>query len=284
MKQFLILAFALAAVTACNEKKEQALIDTDKAERDSLIQIINQKDEEMNDIMSTFNDIQDGFREINEAENRLNLDKANPEKSSSQDILENIQFIKRTMSLNRQRIAKLKEQLRTSSIGVDKLQKAIANMQAELDQKSTQIAQLQQELEARDIHIAEQDKQINHLSSNVQNLAAENEEKARELATQDKQLHTAWYVFGTKKELKQQNILRSNDVLKSGSLNRDYFTQIDIRVDKIIKLYSKSAKLLTSHPAGSYTLEKDARGQYTLRITNPQQFWSVSRYLVVVVK
>ena len=73
-------------------------------------------------------------------------------------------------------------------------------------------------------------------------------------------------------------------MLKGGNFNKDYFTKIDIRVDKVIKLYSKSAKVLTSHPAGSYSLDKDANGLYTLRISNPTAFWSVSKYLVVVVK
>ena len=72
-------------------------------------------------------------------------------------------------------------------------------------------------------------------------------------------------------------VLRAN-------FNRDYFTKIDIRVDKEIRLYSRSAKLLTAHPASSYTLTQDANKQYILRITNPQLFWSASKYLVVVVK
>lgn len=91
-------------------------------------------------------------------------------------------------------------------------------------------------------------------------------------------------MFGTKRELKEQRILQRNNVLKGNDFNKDYFTRIDLRVTKTIKLYSKSAKLMTSHPAGSYTLDKDAQGQYTLRITNPQSFWSVSRYLVITVK
>ena len=91
-------------------------------------------------------------------------------------------------------------------------------------------------------------------------------------------------MFGTKAELKEQKILQSGDVLKSSNFNRDYFTKIDIRVDKEIKLYSKSAKVLTSHPANTYTLAKDAKGQYVLRITNPTQFWSASKYLVIQVK
>ena len=75
-----------------------------------------------------------------------------------------------------------------------------------------------------------------------------------------------------------------DEVLKNADFNKDYFTQIDIRKDTEIKLYSKSAKLLTIHPEGSYKLDKDEKGQYVLRITDPTLFWSVSRYLVIQVK
>ena len=66
--------------------------------------------------------------------------------------------------------------------------------------------------------------------------------------------------------------------------NKSYFTKIDIRVQKEIKLYSKSAKILTMHPSSSYTLQQDANKQYVLRISNPQIFWSTSKYLVIQVK
>ena len=49
-------------------------------------------------------------------------------------------------------------------------------------------------------------------------------------------------------------------------------------------LYSKRSELLTTHPTGSYELVKDDKGQLTLKITNPAEFWSVSRYLVIQVK
>lgn len=66
--------------------------------------------------------------------------------------------------------------------------------------------------------------------------------------------------------------------------NKDYFTEIDIRTTKTIELYSKSAKILTSHPDGSYTLEKNSKGEYVLSITNAKYFWSLSKYLVIQVK
>ena len=89
--------------------------------------------------------------------------------------------------------------------------------------------------------------------------------------------------FKTKKELKEQRIIDGDRVLES-NFNKSYFTKIDIRVEKEIKLYSKYAKILTMHPSDSYTLEKDANKQYVLRITNPQIFWSTSKYLVILVK
>jgi hypothetical protein len=83
--------------------------------------------------------------------------------------------------------------------------------------------------------------------------------------------------------LKEQRIYDDGKVLQN-NFNRDYFTKIDIRVDKEIRLYSRSAKILTAHPASSYMLTQDANKQYILRISNPQLFWSTSKYLVVMVK
>ena len=280
MKRIVISLLALTVLMACNNKKEEKNLASQNT-IDSLTDIVNQKNNELNDIMSTFNDIQEGFREINEAEGRVNIARNNGETNAKADIMENISFIKRTMQLNKERIAKLREQLKESSFNTSKLQATIESLNKELESKTARIEELQAELDSKNAHIAHQDKQISELNTNVNSLTVDNAAKARAVEQQDKQLNTAWYVFGTKKELREQHIL---EVLKGNNFNKDYFTKIDIRVDKVIKLYSKSAKLLTNHPAGSYSLDKDARGMYTLRITNPTTFWSVSKYLVVVVK
>ena len=284
MKRIVISLLALTVLMACNNKKEEKNLASQNT-IDSLTDVVNQKNNELNDIMSTFNDIQEGFREINEAEGRVNIARNNGETNAKADIMENISFIKRTMQLNKERIAKLREQLKESSFNTSKLQATIESLNKELESKTARIEELQAELDSKNAHIAHQDKQISELNTNVNSLTADNAAKARAVEQQDKQLNTAWYVFGTKKELREQHILEgTNKVLKGNNFNKDYFTKIDIRVDKVIKLYSKSAQLLTNHPAGSYSLDKDARGMYTLRITNPTTFWSVSKYLVVVVK
>ncbi len=278
-----VVVLLCACMVSCGEKRPQQTIAQRVTPNDSLEQIIAQRDDEINDMIATLNDIQLCFREINEAEDKVNLAKDGEGADKTQLIRENIKFISSRMEENRALIKKLQDQLRTSGFKGDEMKKIINNMLVQLNDKDKQLQQLREELDAKDIHIAELDETINNLNSNVSDLKTETEEKAQTINTQDKILNTAWFVFGTKKELKDQRIIVDGKVLQS-SFNHNYFTKIDIRVTKEIKLYSKSVTLLTSHPVGSYTLQRDATQQYELRITNPQQFWSTSKYLVMLVK
>ena len=279
---FLLFALAFTLFVSCgnNEKKPQ----TEKFEQnDSLQKIISQKDNEINDMMETFNQIQEGLREINEAENRVNIVKDGEGANKRRQIVENIQFIQNTMKQNRALIEKLRQQMRESSIKGDNMRKTIDELVKQLEEKDQQLRQLRAELDSKDIHIAELDKTVSTLNDNVSTLKTESSQKTETINAQDKQLNTAWFVFGTKKELKAQHIIDGSRVLES-NFNKNYFTTIDIRVEKEIKLYSKSAKILTMHPSSSYTLHQDANKMYVLRINNPQIFWSTSKYLVIQVK
>ena len=234
-------------------------------------------------MLETLNSIEDGFRAINEAQGRVTVERRGEGANASARIRENMQFIQETMNQNKELINKLRIRLRDSNTASEQLRKTIENLTAQMEAKESEIAVLREELEAKDIHIAELDEQVSQLSDDVVMLKDENAQKDETIGSQDKELNTAWYVFGTKRELKDQNILKSGEVLQ-GNFNKNYFTKIDIRVDKEIELMSRDAKILTNHPAGTYTLERDANKQYVLRITNPQQFWSTSKYLVVQVK
>ena len=283
MKKLLFFAACTVAVASCNQdavkKAEQAALQ----QRDSLEQIIAQKDNEINDMMTTLSDIEEGFREITEAQNRVTLAKSGEGTNTKQRITENLQFIQSAMQQNKELINKLKQQVRESSVKGGQLKKIIDNLTQQMEVKDKQLQSLREELDKKDIHIAELDEMVSDLNTNVASLKEENTQKTETISTQDKALHTAWFVFGTKKELKEQNILDAGEVLRS-NFNKEYFTKIDIRIDKEIKLYSKSAEILTSHPASSYTLQRDANKQYVLRITNPDAFWSTSKYLVIQVK
>lgn len=303
MKKLFFIAACVLSLAACNQDTKPA-ISPEQIQNDSLRAIITARDNEINDMMGTLNEIQQGFAEINEAENRVTVAKDGEGRDKTAVIKENIQFIAQRMQENRELIKKLQEQLRTTGFKGEQMQKAIESLNAQLVEKDKELRALRAELEKKNIHIKELDQTISGLNSDVaalqtdkqnlqtdkqnlqtekQNLQNESNKKTETINTQDKQLNTAWFAFGTKKELKRQNVLVKGKVLQ-GSFNKNYFTKIDIRETRELKLYSNNAKILTSHPTSSYSLTKDASGQYVLRISDPATFWSTSKYLVVQVK
>lgn len=295
MKKIIYLFTAIITMTiafaSCETKKEKEL-EVEQAEEvsidDSISLLIAQKENELNDMVVTFNEIQDGFNKINEAQGRVIENKDKGDERSKEAIIEDMHNIQQTLALNKQLIENLQQQLKEATTMNDvlkqSLEQTVAMMSANMESQRAEIEDLRRQLADKDITIAQQETTISELKTNVNNLTSENENRSRTIAAQDKDLHTAYYVFGTKKELKNERILNDGDVLQQGNFNRDYFTKIDTRVDKVIKLYSKSATLKTHHPAGSYSLDKNAKGQYVLRITDPDKFWSISKYLVIIVK
>ena len=292
MKKIAVLFVGAAVMASCGNFSGESK-DRLKAENDSLLLELNQRNVELDEMLGTFNEISEGFRQINEAENRVNLQRdavGEGSLTAKEKIASDIEFIRKQMDENKKQIAKLQSQLKASKSNSAQLKKAVESLTKELEEKARRIEELQNELAAKNIRIQELDAAVMDLTATKDELTAENEAKARTVAEQDKALNTAWFVFGTKKELKDQNILtgtglfKKGKVLKDDDINRDYFTQVDIRTTKEIKLYSKDADVLTSHPEDSYTLEKDDKGLLTLKITNPDKFWSISKYLVIQVK
>ena len=129
MKKIFFVAAALTMLlaTSCKEERRTALAE-DTTLRDSLQSIIDQKDSEINDMMATLNQIQEGFREIALAENRVSIAKDGERTDKAQQIRENIQIISNTMKTNRELIEKLRQQLRESSVKAEGLKEAIESM------------------------------------------------------------------------------------------------------------------------------------------------------------
>ena len=190
------------------------------------------------------------------------------------------------MKENKEKLARLQSQLKNSKYQSSQLKQTVDRLSAEIESKTAMITSLQEDLAKRDIRIKELDDAVSDLSGKVTDLSQETEEQKNTISTQDKELNTVFYVFGTTKELKEQKILSGGGLFKAkevmkGDFNKDYFTKADLRTLKEIPLEMKKAKILTNHPEGSYSLVKNDKGLLTLVISDPQNFWSLSKYLVV---
>ena len=251
MKKIIIMVAAVMMLASCNEGFKTSSADR---ERDSLRNVIDQKDSELNDLMGTFNEIQQGFDLINEAEGRVNMMRMGAENNgSAENIRENMQFIQETLDENKRKIEELQSKLKSSSINSAKLKEAINGLTQQLAEKNAELETLRAQLAEKDVKIEELTGTVSNLQEENTQVKQQRDETAQIARNQDAQLNTAWYVFGTSKELKAEGILSKGEVLQ-GNYNKSYFTQIDIRKVSAIPLESKSASILTNHPAGSYTL------------------------------
>lgn len=282
MKKIFCMVLCVAALASCtNVKREKELT----ARNDSLTVALNEKNVALDQAMQAIADIQEGFRVINEAEGRVAIQSQGAEGiTDAQRLKEDILFIQQKMADNRKQIDDLQKKLKAGGAETANLRKILANLQKELEAKVASIAALQGDLARKNIRIAELDSAVVMLTGDVNALQEITDAQQEVIEQQITQLNTAWYVYGTAKELKEQNILKDGKVLSSTEFNKNYFTEIDVRDDKVFPLYAKRAKLLTAHPEGSYEFTKDEEKLLTFRIVDADAFWSVSRYMVIQVR
>lgn len=288
MKKVLLACVCTAMLASCvqNSAEYKKL----KSENDSLRIENARSSDEMDEILGTLNEVEADIQSIREAENYLNIQQSGGDlsKSNREQIKENMQLISETLKKNKQQISELQEKLKKSGIQSAALKKTIDRLSSELDQKATMIVALQEDLAKKNVRIQELDEMVSSLNEDVENLSTTAAAQSEKLNEQDKALHTAYYCFGTSKELKDQKILSGgglfskSKVLQSG-FNKDYFISVDIREVKEIPLFAGKAKLKSNHPEGSYEFIKDEDGNLTLKITDPETFWSLGKYLVIEV-
>ena len=283
MKKIVIIVAGIIMMVACqNQNESQTRL---QQQVDSLQTIVDDKDAELNDIIATMTEVQTGIRRIAEAEGRVTVADGNQESASSRAIIrDNMEFISEAMRQNRELVSQLKEKLNASRFKNDKMKSLVEALQSQVEEQTLRIQNLQATIAEKDSTILAQTGTIDTLAQNVAQLKEVNAEQTEKVNQQDSELHAAWFVYGTKRELKEQGILNDGEVLRNGNFNKEYFTQIDIRETQNIKTYSKSARILTTHPSDSYMLSKDGNDNFDLHILNPEKFWSVSKFLVMQVK
>jgi chromosome segregation ATPase len=286
VKNILIVCGLAVLVVSCGPTKKEL-----QANIDSLNVELTQANSEMESLMGILNEVQEGFQQINEAENRVNVNSAeNAPANVKEQVKADLAFIQAKMKENRERIAELEARVEKGDKNAAALRRTVKNLKAELAAKEEQIAALKAELEAKNIRIQQLDTEVANLTNDKNALTAKNAANEQVIANQDKAMHTAWYVIAKKKSLKEQNVLtntglfKKGDVMESANVNKDGFTEIDIRKVVEIPVGAKKATLLSAHPEGSYELVADAEGMQVLKVLDPQTFWSVTRYLVIRAK
>lgn len=283
MKKIWILFLALGLAVSCTNVKESKEYKELQAQRDSLLMQSSSADAEVTEMMSVISEVEANFDRIREAEKYISTQSAQGGEMSrdvKQRVNDNFKMIDEILKKNKTQLDELNRKFSNSNTQVATLKNTIDRLNREMQASSNRIVELQGQL-------AVKDEQIAQLSNDVTALATEAEQQSATIQQQDKSLHTAYYVFGTANELKEQKIL-SGGFLKAtrvmqDTFNKDYFLQIDIREVTEIPLYLPKAKLWSTHPEGTYEFVQGSDNNLTLHITDTQRFWSLTKYLIIEV-
>ncbi len=290
MKKLLIAIIAVASIflDACN--KETAEHDKFVHKLDSLNLVVRDRDSTINDLFSSIDEIKQNLDSVAIRQNIISTEVEKQKGEVKGNIKEHVNYqiaaINNLMNQNRKKIEELNNKLKKYSIRIDKFQKMVTGLNEEIVQKSNELQLLNEKLSATNAQVAE-------LQTSIGTLTTTNTSQSQLIAEQTASLHTAYYLVGKSKDLQAMNVInRTGGVLGMGKttrlnsdINNNNFTKIDYTEVLIIPINSKKAELITNHPTGSYILDKSDKGdEYTeLRITQPENFWSTSKYLVVAI-
>ena len=288
MKNLVFILVALMAMvlsfSSCNTHEEE--LKSLQLSKDSLLNQLNGRDSTIDSFFESFNEIQDNLASIKEKENIINMNTSGDFESKPEikdQIQNDIQSMYDLLQENKSKINKLQKRLKSSNIKIKALKETIDKLMKQIQDKDAEIGDLKQKLEGMNI-------QITLLETNVDSLQGENVAKDETITQKENELNTAFYVFGTKKELKENGIItKEGGFIGLGKIaklrndfNKDYFSQIDIRTTKEIPLACKKAEILTTHPVGSYELVTKNDRVEKIVIKDKKEFWKVSKYLVIV--
>ncbi len=270
-----LVAFMLSSCVEKSKKYQQLL-----AEKNNIVVENQNIEKEYNAALGIINDVENNLSAIRDAEGLMLIKN---EGSSQRDQLnsELIQ-IKEAMAKNRARLDSLSNALNNTNKDRAYLRNTIKKLQNQIAEKEQVIADMQQQIAQKDQEIEGLNTQVSNLNNDLKEVNAKNDEQSRLIADQILEMNKVYYIGANKKSLKEKGILTSKYILRD-RVPTKAFTQVDKREVTEITFDTKKAKVMSSHPINSYTLVYEDN-KVIMQITNPEQFWSVTKYLVVLTK
>lgn len=286
MKKFAFITITALLFTACNTAPKPD--EKAEHEKDSLQAIIQEQESVLKNYLSSFSEIEHDLDSINIRQKNIYL---KTEKTSDlktpmvvDEINHDISAINALIEKNKNSIAKLNAELKSSNGKNKQLEEAIKTLNKQISQKEEELSDLNSKLTG--LHV-----EIFQLQATIGFLNLQNSIKDATIAEEKTELHKAFYIIGTSKGLEKDNIIDKKGGLlgigKTTELNDNFdaskFTEIDYTQKLIIPLGNKKVDIITSHSNNSYRFEKKDGLITELIITNPEEFWKASKYLVIVV-
>ena len=281
-----ILAFSSCSTNVQESPEYRSL----QQRTDSLQQQVSAKEQEVEDVAATVNEIENNLTAIDKDQLSITTLKKEGQEANQKDrINEMIAGIDNYMEQNRQRMEKLESQVKKGGKRVAALQRLVTSLRASIAAKEAEITELRSTIDGLTTEntglkgqVADRDRS---LSSRDSTLAM----RQKDIQERDTEIYTAYYIHGKKSDLEKAGVIdRKGGVLGlgktsevSGRIDKTKLTAIDMRNQDDVNLGITSRKnVISSHPSDSYYITK-VGDETHLKITDFKKFWSLTKYLVI---
>jgi len=292
------ISFSFAILVSCSDVKQSKEYMKVISDRDSLAEMLASKEEEAEAFAKEFDQVEKNLSAIDTNKAKLislNLNGGSGQKERIHNLIADIYI---ALDQNQSSIKKLEKKLSTGG-NLSGLKSAINTLKIALLAKESEIKLLE--------------KQLSNLELEVKNLKDAVGFKEKQLAIKDtllakvgqklvlqeklvqekeNELNKVFYLRGTSKELEEAGVIKKEGGVAGfgqvkvlgEKLGGDKMKILNVKTDKLLLIGRyKKKKVITTHPSDSYFfIAQD--GQFFIKISFPEKFWSLSKYLVVVVE
>lgn len=291
-----ILVVVIAGVVIMNKNSQVEMLSL---ENGNLNQTIELRDSLVNEMAVTFQEIEENLTFVRNKKDQLVLTPQEGQENQKEMLVADIKLMNEMLEESSKKIEELDKKLKNSGFEIKSFKNKIAQLNKSIEEQDNSINMLKAEIEQRDYKITEMGEQLATLQTDIaskeDSILAKSQiiaDKSQIIVERENEINKAYFVTGTHNELIENGVLTEkggflgigkNIDIKNDS-NESYFTQLDIRNTNQFPINSKKVKLISEHPENSYTLVEQNDKIAYLEIENPEEFWKLTKYVIVETK
>ncbi len=297
MVLLLALTVSLGWNLVSNTKKNEGQLTKLTEEKELVARELDSQERNFTEIMQLVTDVEDQIQTIMEKENLVLSTQQGEYLDGKERLMKEIAMIDDLVVRSKEDIESLAGKLKTAGLKANVLQNKINRLTATLQERTDMIAELKAD-------IATKDESLKTLNVKVGDLEKEGARQAIEIVQKDVQIETltadnnklnkVHFAVGTYADLKAKGLVQKEGGFlvfgRKTALTDDpaqeAFAQIDGRQFSKLPIEGKKLELVSDHPSDSFVIVEDEDNEDVkyLEILDAEEFWRISKYLVVSVK
>jgi peptidoglycan hydrolase CwlO-like protein len=291
-----VLVIVIAGIVILNKNSQVDMLSLQNANLNETIEL---RDSMVNEMASTFEEIEENLTFVRNKKDLLVITPQEGQENQKEMLVADIKLMNEMLEESSKKIDELDKKLKKSGLEIKSFRNKIAQLNKYIAEQDNSMQQLRAEIDQRDYKITEMDAQLallqGDIASKEDSLLSKSQTiavKSQTIVEKENEINKAYLAVGTHNQLIKNGVLSKEggflgigkNTSISGDLNENYFTQLDIRNASHFPINTKKAKLISEHPANSYRLVEENDKVAYLEIENPQEFWKLTKYVVVETK